>query len=427
MEIICKIRKIINHDFFIIFLIIVSSCLLFSLENNINPPGFLNIDELLWIKRADIYIDHLKNIDFIGGIQTVHPGITVMLLSGLSVYSSSVFLGNEYRYAFWGINLNRILVFFDLPIVLIMTFSIFLFYYLLRKLAVAKSLSFLIIMFVCSNIFLVNETTPVDKLAVVSIILSLFSVLVYVNGGYQIKKYLLFASFMAAFGVLSKLSVLIVVPYDILVLLYYSPLSKGGNRVIAKEIFLYILSFFASFAIIFPGILIDPIGAVNRVRGAGNNELVSFFADSGKHVSLIEKLQYYSVSFFSGAIGPLEIGLFLFFIVFFAGRIIEKGLRNDFSRPNLFNKNILILLIFAIVYFIYSIIFTNFLFSRYIAPVFVIVSIFSAIGFYEFFLILKKKFQGNVFFNHLGVKLVLFYYLVKLTQICLIYFSSRSN
>lgn len=414
-----SIYMIFRNDFFILTLILFLGSLYIITENTINPALAMNIDESLWIVRSYNYINAVKNFDFVGGIQTVHPGITVMALSGIFVHNMADHLsGLDFYYSF---NIYSYHLAFNVPIILVLIFFFFSFHYILRKLGFEKILSFFILVLFSVNLFYVLDSTPVDKFSAISILLSLSLLLVYVNGKFNSKKYLILSSFFAGFGVLSKLSALILVPFSLFILLYFSSLNSNGRGGSIKDFVLYLLVFFLSLFIIFPGFIIDPIGSVNAIIGASNSVLVSGFGETAQVYSFYDKISFYLGFFAVGSFTPMATGFLLFFIIFSAKRILWKGLKSDFSEENLFYKNILTLFIFGLVYFFYAIFLTNFLFYRYMLPLFLILDVGAAMGFYE--IILRYRSRCKVFenINITALKFSAIFYFFQFAQLIFIY------
>ena len=202
-----------KKDFYILLIIFFLGFILFLIEDKLNPSVLLNIDEQLWVYRSEAYIENILNYNFIGGLQTIHPGITVMTLSGASIYFYSLYADT--------INGPMLSYFFNIPIIIYISIFFFLLYFLFKKIKFNKSLSFLIVVLISSNPYYITSSTPVDKFSAMSILLSLLFLIIYTNKNYKDKKYLLFASFFTSFAVLSKLPSLIVVPFALFILLSY--------------------------------------------------------------------------------------------------------------------------------------------------------------------------------------------------------------
>lgn len=419
-----SIYMIFRSDFFILTLILFFGSLYITTENSINPALTINVDEGLWIARSYNYINSVENFDFTGGIQTVHPGITVMALSGIFVHNMADCLsGLDFYDSF---NIYSYHLAFNIPIVLVLIFFFFSFYYILRKLKFEKILSFFVLALFSVNLFYVLGSTPVDKFSAISILLSLSLLLVYTNGKFSFKKYLILSSFFAGFAVLSKLSALILVPFSLFVLLYFSSLNARGYKGSIKDFIFYLLIFFFSLFFIFPGFIFDPVGSVGAIIGASNNVLVSGLGETAQMFSFYDKISFYLSFFTIGAFTPMATGFLLVFIIFSAKRILWRGLKSDFSEKNLFHKNILILFIFGLVYFFYAIFLTNFLFYRYMLPLFLILDIGAALGFCEIILRYRSKYKVFENINITALKLAAIFYFFQFAHLIFIYGHSVS-
>lgn len=415
-----NIYKIFGNDFFLLVFLFFLGFSYIAIENSINPANSLNVDERLWIVRSYYYINSIKNLDFVSGIQTVHPGITVMALSGIFVHiMSDYFLPSLNFYDYYVIYPYGFA--FNIPITAFIVFFFFSFYYILRKLKFDRILSFLVLILFSVNIFYILGSTPVDKFATISILLSLSFLLIYVNGKFKFKKYLFLSSFFAGFGVLSKFSALMLVPFSFLVLLYYSPLNKKKYSGAVKDFALYFLIFFLTVIFIFPGFIINPIGSAGAIINAPNNALVPIFSQNPGSYSFFEKLSYYLSFFFQGSFTPLATGLILFFLIFVSKEVFYKGLKTDFSEGNLFYKNILVLFSFGLIYFFYVVVFSSFLFYRYMLPLFLILDIGAAVGLYKIILWCRERYEIKESANTTAIKFITAFYVFQFIHLLLIY------
>lgn len=412
--------KFLKSDFFILLIIFILGVCYLKLENSIILSGDFNVDERLWIKRSFNYINFVKDLNFLEAIQTVHPGITVMLLSGIFIHIADFFWGGDFKNLYY-INLYKVAL--NIPIVLFISIFYFSFYYILRKLKFDKILAFLVLIIFSINLYYIFESTPVDKFATISILLSLSFLLIYVNNKFTTKKYLFLSSFFAGFGVLSKLSALILIPFNFFILLYFSPLNSEKYKGAIKDFILFIFLFFGTIIFIFPGFVISPIESVNAIIGSKNNLLVSVFEHSPEKLSLLKKAISYFSFFTKGNFTPLATGLLLIFIIF--TKSFYKEIKSEFSEENLFSKNILILFIFCFVYFFYTIIFTNFIYYRYLIPSFLILDIGAAIGFYKIILWYRNKYKIQENINSTAIKFALLFYILQFTHLTVVYYYSH--
>ncbi|MCK4891367.1 MAG: hypothetical protein KAS78_01735, partial [Candidatus Pacebacteria bacterium] len=246
-----KIFKFISKvEFVILVVIIVIGYYYISIENKMNPIFSLSVDEGLWIRRSYNYIIFLKSFDFISALQTIHPGITVMFFSGISLHIADYLFGVDDFYKNYFLDLYKIA--FSVPIIMFMIAFSFTFYKILRKLKFNAIISYVILIFFSIKVFYLINTTPTDKYLAMSLLLSLGALLIYVNDGYKNRKYLYLASFFAAFAILSKLSGLILIPYSIFILFYYFRVIDKNYTKVIEDSLRYVIFF------IFSAILTPP-------------------------------------------------------------------------------------------------------------------------------------------------------------------------
>jgi len=410
-----------SKDIYYLFLIFFLCLLLFLIEEKLNPSALINVDEKLWLYRSQIYIKNVISFNFVGGLQTIHPGITVMTLSGISIYIYSLYAST--------INEPMLLYFFNIPIVIYIFFFLFLFYFLLRKLHFNKSLSFLTIILISSNSYYITSSSPVDKFSILSILLSLLFLIVYTNQNYKFKKYLLCASFFAGFAILSKLSSLILVPFTLFILLYYSQLNSNKIRGAFRDYFYYLFYLIISFCIIFPGFVFNPIMSVQKIIDRGNNILISGVGSDRVEFyipSLFEKIYKYLFIWESSIIAPVTLVFFILFLIFCSRKMILAGLNLKFSQKNILYKNIFILLIFAVVYFIFTTYFASRIFYRYMILSAMIIDICAAVGIYKMLLIYKERFSSKSTISSLVLKFIVIFFIYKaMNLVMLSYFVQK--
>lgn len=414
-----KIFKFISKvEFVILVVIIVIGYYYISIENKMNPIFSLSVDEGLWIRRSYNYIIFLKSFDFISALQTIHPGITVMFFSGISLHIADYLFGVDDFYKNYFLDLYKIA--FSVPIIMFMIAFSFTFYKILRKLKFNAIISYVILIFFSIKVFYLINTTPTDKYLAMSLLLSLGALLIYVNDGYKNRKYLYLASFFAAFAILSKLSGLILIPYSIFILFYYFRVIDKNYTKVIKDSLRYVIFFIFSAILIFPGFLFNPFDSVNKILNTGNNMLVSGLGSTEIHFTVSQKIVEYLKFFSIGGYNALVTGFLIVFIIFFAFKYFKRGLKNDYSEQNLYYKNILILFLFAFIYFIYVIFFASHIYYRYLIPSFMIFDIGAAIAFYEIVKWYKNKFALKSNINKIAVQFIIIFYIFQLFQLYLI-------
>ena len=400
-------------EFFYLVFLFGLCFLLFKIEGKLNPSDFLNVDERLWIYRSQIYIENFINYNFVGGLQTIHPGITVMALSGLSIYIYTLYADT--------INGPMLLYFFNIPIIVYISLFFFILYFLLRKLKFDKSLSLLAVILIFSNSYYITSSSPVDKFSTMSILLSLLFLIVYVNKNYEFKKYLFLSSFFTSFAILSKLSALIVIPFSLFVLLYYSQLNYKKIRGAFNDYFYYLFYILIIALILFPGFIFNPILSLQKIFSRDNNVLISGTETERIAIpSLYEKMYKYLFIWESSIIAPVTLIFFILFLIFCFRKILLYGLNSKISSENIFYKNIFILLLFSIIYFMFITYFASLIFYRYMMLSAMIIDICAAIGIYKMLLFYKEKISSKFTINNLAVKFIVVFFLYKVLYLIML-------
>ena len=400
-------------EFFYLVLVFGLCFLLLKIEGRLDPSDFLNVDEEKWIDRSQIYVESFINYDFVGGLQTIHPGITVMALSGLSIYI----------YTFYAETMNgpMLLYFFNIPIIIYISLFFFILYFLLKKLKFNKALSLLIVMLIFSNSYYITSSSPVDKFSTISILLSLLFLIVYTNQGYKYKKYLFWSSFFASFAILSKLSALIIIPFSLFVLLYYSQLNYKKIRGSLNDYFYFLFYILITSLILFPGFIFNPILSLQKIFSRNNNVLISGTETERIAIpSLDEKIYKYSSIWESSIVAPITLIFFILFLIFCFRKTLLHGLNFKISSKNIFYKNIFILLLFSIIYFVFVTYFASLVFYRYMMLSVIIIDICAAIGIYRILLFYKERISSKFTINNLVVKFIVIFFLYKILYLIML-------
>ena len=401
--------KFVNKDVFILSLILIIGVVIMTVHGEISQEMNINSDENLWVLRSFRFVESLRNLDFISALQTVHPGITVMGISGIFVYLTHNLFSDLVFYDSFKADIYSTA--FNIPIIISIIIFYFLLYFVLRKLNFNRTITFFVLIFYSINTTYIYNSTPVDKLSVMSLILSLLFLIIYVNERYEINKYLLLSSFFAAFGVLTKFSVLILIPFSFFILIYYSSLCPTKYVGAIKKYILYIIYFIFSIIIIFPGFLFFPTESINKIINTGNSVLIAGFNEPEVTYSYAEKITTYSKFFLNSWTNPFVFGLIIIFFILFFLRLAKKEIVKDNIFNNLYYKNIYTLLLFCVIYFFYIPLFTNFIYYRYMMPVFLILDIMAAVALYHVILVYNKRFLKSKSIKGLTLATLVIFYL----------------
>jgi len=378
-----------------------------------NSFAFFNLDEMLWHSRSKIFWDKMLNYDFSGLVQSAQPGITVYWFAGCFVkfiegfdpYRLKTMIAekeavgldfnfiNENNQALYEVN-RTIGFVFNVPLIVDLVIFYILFYYLLRKIGFNKIISYFSLFFLSTNIYLVYWTTPSDKMLDIFMTLSLLCFLVFISGKGG-KKYFYFSAALGALAVLSKLSALFLIPFfGMISLVEAGKLNKGKIIRILKDYFLW-LALFAIVCIVFlPTIIFYPNEVYNLVFHPSNTIYETGYAP----LSYLERLWEFFKLFITLIItSNLATASSIFFLVF----IYMYPKKRFFGfLEGVPGKTVRIMLAYFLLFCLMVTIISNNHDVRFMAPAFVVMSVFSAIGFYMLskFIMGKLKISEKIFY-----------------------------
>jgi len=390
------------EEFAIVLFIILSGFMTTAVFKINNFFTFPNLDELLWHYRADIFWDKMFNFDFSGLIQSAQPGITVSWFTGFMVkffdFDFSDITKRIAEKEALGLNFNNVMnvndqvvyeiyqpisFAFNTPLFLLLTIFFILFYYLLRKLGFNKIIASFSLLFLTTNIFITYWTTPSDKMLNIFMTLSFLTFLVYVSNRNKEKKYLFASAIFGAWAVLSKLTGLFILPFFVLVSIFYLwPLSKEKIKFIFKDCFSWGLIFICICIIFLPTIITNPGEVYNLFFNTGVVESNYSAPD------YFNRLANYGKSLvFTASANP---GMPLFFVAYFIISL-KKKYKNMFISPP--QKHITTVIAY-IAFFIIMVTLTSSNYDiRFMTPAFVMINVVSAVGLYGTIEIIKNKFK----------------------------------
>ena len=136
--------------------------------------------------------------------------------------------------------------------------------------------------------------------------------------------------------------------------------------------------------------------------------------------SLYEKMYKYLFIWESSIIAPVTLIFFILFLIFCFRKILLYGLNSKISSENIFYKNIFILLLFSIIYFMFITYFASLIFYRYMMLSAMIIDICAAIGIYKMLLFYKEKISSKFTINNLAVKFIVVFFLYKVLYLIML-------
>jgi len=388
------------EEFILVLFIILSGFMMTAIFKLNNFFTFPSLDEMLWHSRSSIFWDKMLSLDFSGLIQSAQPGITVYWFTGFMMkFVNFDFSDVSRRIAeknALGMNFNDVMnvndhavyatyetisFAFNTPLFLLLIIFYISFYYLLKKLGFNKIIAFFSLLFLTTNVFITYWTTPSDKMLIIFMTLSFLTFLVYVSNRNKEKKYLLISAVLGAWAVLSKLTALFILPFFVLISVYYLwPLNKEKIKFIIKDCFYWAIIFIFVCVIFLPTIITNPSEVTELIFKTKTIE--------GNHSanSYVSSLSEYLESFVPAICGSpgMPLALLAYFIL-----RSKKKYKNIFTT--LPKKHLQAITTYIILFIIMIILLSKNRDARFMFPVFILMNIIAATGLYGVIEIFKKK------------------------------------
>ncbi|MDD3190215.1 MAG: hypothetical protein PHI66_00780 [Candidatus Pacebacteria bacterium] len=383
------------EEFFSVIITIVAGFFTVAFFKLNNSFAFFNLDEMLWHSRSKIFWDKMLNYDFSGLIQSAQPGITVYWFAGFLVRFIDNFdpyrikaaiaekeaIGldfnfiNENNQALYAAN-RTISFVFNVPLILDLFIFFILFYYLLRKVGFNKIISYFSLFFLSTNIYLAYWTTPSDKMLNIFMTLSFLCFLVFIleKGG---RKYFYLSAVLGALAVLSKLSALFLFPFYLMIsLIEAGKMNKEKIICIFKDYSLWLSVFVVVCVIFLPTIIFFPGEVYNLVFHPSNTIYETGYAPLSYLERLWEFFNLFVTLIITSNLATASSIFFLVFLFMYPKRRFSNFLE---GVPD---KTVRVMSAYFLLFCLMVTIISNNHDIRFMAPAFVIMSVFSAIGLY---------------------------------------------
>jgi len=342
----------------------------------------INVDAPAWNYRATQFYAYLKNFNFLETYRIYHPGVTLMWISGFGIelYNQIYKLFNGIRASYYDYNLFPYLHFSQkFPLVLVDLGLILLCYKLLKNLADQKTTLFFIALFVLEPFVVAN--TRVLHLDGLMLLFMLLSILFILN--YLINKkpwyFLALASAFAGMAILTKVSAVFIVLFNILILFVFRVMEEKSVKEFARKFFgdlaVFVLGASLVILIIFPAMWISPLEIIRKividgVIGTGQSgQPQTFLGENGNDPGML--FYIYTIAF---RLSPLALVGFSISLIILSQKFIKN--------PKIFvkeNKTLLTFVLFGVLYFIQMAISSKKI-DRYILPSLMSLCFFLAVG-----------------------------------------------
>jgi len=373
-----KLKKIVDY-ISIAFLFLVTRTVLLGRDT-------INVDSPAWNYRATQFYAYLKNFSFAETYRTYHPGVTLMWISGfgIEVYNQIYKLISGIRAPYYDYALFPWLSFSQkFPLVIVDLALILLCYKLLKNLVDKRAAFLFVILFVLEPFVVANtRVLHLDGLMLLFMLSSILFLLEYLINKKPLR-FLMLAGVFSSLAVLTKVSAIFVVLFDILLLFIFRLGSYGVTRLFMKnllrDVVIFIAVILVVYVVVFPAMWVSPIAVIRKsifdgVIGTGRGGQPQTFL--GKNSNDPGTLFYiYTLAF---KLSPLALVGVLMSLLFF--------LRDLVKRPREFIKEkkvVLVFILFGILYFIQMSLSSKKI-DRYILPGIMSLCFFVAFGLYGF-------------------------------------------
>ena len=252
--------------------------------------------------------------------------------------------------------------------------------------------------------------------------LSLFSLLIYVNGDYKgktlprlRKKHLIISAILAALAVLSKLSALFLLPFTLLVLFIY---NHKNIKNILEDYLLWIIIFLIATIIFLPTIITNQEIVINLLLNNSRDRLIinSSGTNSSNSLLFIAIILTYLSDSSLISLGPFALICLIIFFIFvflcwfrdgnepietkhkshkFSSTVLTRlwNQHNFLSLSKKARKIYFILTLYLFLFFISIAVFSKTYSFRYLTPLFPIIYLLAGIGLVNLTDLIIKKFH----------------------------------
>lgn len=198
-----------------------------ALPRLLNLGIFLTADEKNWMMRGYEFVRAFKDGRFNDMLQTTHPGVTVLWLTGLVIYATMFFK----RTLFTNETLPTFIYSTQFAVALFNAALVPAIYLLLQRLFKHRAISVTAALLIALNPWLIGYSRVVHIDAVMTgfLLLAALSLLIWAKEGYP-RRWLIFAAIPAALATLSKAPAVFLVPYFWLVVLTLGPPTPRLRR-----------------------------------------------------------------------------------------------------------------------------------------------------------------------------------------------------
>ncbi len=268
MQIIGKIRPfLVTHRWDVITALIIF--VVAAVPRLIDLGVFLTADEKNWIGRSYEFIRAFKDWRFNDMLQTTHPGVTTMWLSGLAVTAKMILSSVPFSFR----NLIYFVTAAQFPIALMNAMAVPAMYLLLRQVLPKNWLiPVLASLFIALDPLFIgySRVAHADALLASLLFLAALTTILYIQRGYQ-RSWLIASSVLSVLAILTKFPGLFIVPFFVLTVLAKEKAGLFTKQVLAaraRDFIIWTLLMSIIFLLAWPALIwVDnPAGNVYTVQ-----------------------------------------------------------------------------------------------------------------------------------------------------------------
>ncbi|MEX2055035.1 MAG: phospholipid carrier-dependent glycosyltransferase, partial [Candidatus Andersenbacteria bacterium] len=219
---------------------------------------FLTADEKNWIGRSYEFIRAFKDFRFNDMMQTTHPGVTTMWLSGFAITLKMYLSHIPFSFR----NLAHFAAAAQFPIALTITLTFPLMYWWLKRLLHSRQLAVFASLLIALDPFLIGYSRVVHVDALVShlLFLAVLATLLYAREQFS-RQWLVISAVATAVSILTKAPAIFMLPFLLLVMslqLRGTTLSRPWVQERLRDLVIWLLIIGLLFVIFWPAILWVP-------------------------------------------------------------------------------------------------------------------------------------------------------------------------
>lgn len=225
---------------------------------------FLTADEKNWMGRSYEFIRAVKDWRFNDTLQTTHPGVTTLWISGAAITGYMFLTHTLFSYG----NLAHFAAAAQFPVALATSLAVPVMYLFLRRLFDNRFVPILGSLFIALDSFLIgySRVVHVDALLTSLMLMAALAAMIYAQSGYK-RNWLIASAVLSGLAILTKFPALFLVPFWWLAVLFKPAPTPGEEssstpgevaRSHLRDFTLWLIVIALMFVIIWPAMLYVP-------------------------------------------------------------------------------------------------------------------------------------------------------------------------